>query len=64
MRLQSLDEIESYLVFTGPSATAKALFLHPLTKPQNSYFIDWTSGMIDYIFEDKPKYLLLDGKTM
>jgi replication-associated recombination protein RarA len=45
---------------TGPPA----LFLQLLMKQKDSHFIDCSSasksGIVDYIFENKPKYLLLD----
>jgi hypothetical protein len=49
---------------SGPPPSAKILFLQPLMKLQNSYFIDCSNAtkddVIDYIFDNKPKYLLLD----
>jgi holliday junction DNA helicase RuvB len=52
------------ILLTGPPASAKTLFLQSLMKIKDSYFIDCSnaskSGIVDYIFEHKPKYLLLD----
>src|ERR671925_1030062 len=52
------------ILLTGPPASAKTLFLQSLLKLKDSYFIDCSnatkSGIVDYIFEHKPKYLLLD----
>jgi Holliday junction DNA helicase RuvB len=52
------------ILLTGPPASAKTLFLQSLMKLKESYFIDCSnatkSGIIDYVFEHKPKYLLLD----
>ena len=52
------------ILLTGPPATAKTLFLQSLMKLKNSYFIDCSnatkSGIVDYVFNHKPKYLLLD----
>jgi Holliday junction DNA helicase RuvB len=52
------------ILLTGPPASAKTLFLQSLMKLKDSYFIDCSnatkSGLIDYVFEHKPKYLLLD----
>lgn len=52
------------ILLTGPPASAKTLFLQSLMKLKNSYFIDCSnatkSGIVDYIFEHKSKYLLLD----
>jgi replication-associated recombination protein RarA len=52
------------ILLAGPPASAKTLFLQSLMKLKDSYFIDCSnatkSGVIDYVFENKPKYLLLD----
>jgi replication-associated recombination protein RarA len=52
------------ILLSGPPASAKTLFLQSLMKLHNSYFIDCSnatkSGLVDYIFNNKPKYLLLD----
>ena len=52
------------ILLRGPPASAKTLFLQSLTKLKDSYFIDCgnatKSGIVDYVFEHKPKYLLLD----
>ena len=52
------------ILLTGPPASAKTLFLQSLMKLKDSYFIDCSnatkSGIVDYVFEQKPKYLLLD----
>ena len=52
------------ILLTGPPASAKTLFLQSLMKLKDSYFIDCSnatkSGIVDYVFEHKPKYLLLD----
>ena len=54
----------SSILLTGPPASAKTLFLQSLMKLKDSYFIDCSnatkSGIVDYVFERKPKYLLLD----
>jgi replication-associated recombination protein RarA len=63
MALESNDHTTSILL-SGPPASAKTLFLQSLTKLQDSYFIDCSnatkSGLVDYIFNNKPKHLLLD----
>jgi DNA polymerase III delta prime subunit len=63
MALESTHATCSILL-SGPPASAKTLFLQCLMKLHNSYFIDCSnatkSGVIDYIFDNKPKYLLLD----
>jgi Holliday junction DNA helicase RuvB len=52
------------ILLTGPPASAKTLFLQSLMKLKSSHFIDCSntskSGVIDYVFDNKPKYLLLD----
>jgi Holliday junction DNA helicase RuvB len=52
------------ILLSGPPASAKTLFLQCLTKLHNSYFIDCSnatkSGIVDCIFDNRPKYLLLD----
>jgi Holliday junction DNA helicase RuvB len=51
------------ILLSGPPASAKTLFLQCLMKLHNSYFIDCsnaTKSGLDYIFDNKPKYLLLD----
>jgi holliday junction DNA helicase RuvB len=53
-----------FILLIGHPASAKTLFLQSLMKLKDSYFIDCSnatkSGIVDYIFENKPKYLLLD----
>jgi replication-associated recombination protein RarA len=62
MALQSLHACS--ILLSGPPASAKTLFLQCLMKLQDSYFIDCSnatkSGVVDCIFDNKPKYLLLD----
>jgi MoxR-like ATPase len=52
------------MLLIGPPASAKTLFLQSLMKLKDSYFIDCSnatkSGIVDYVFEHKPKYLLLN----
>jgi DNA polymerase III delta prime subunit len=63
MALESNDHTTSILL-CGPPASAKTLFLQCLMRLNGSYFIDCSnatkSGLVDYIFHNKPKYLLLD----
>jgi replication-associated recombination protein RarA len=62
MSLESNHECS--ILLTGPAASAKTLFLHSMMKLKDSHFIDCSSatksGIVDYVFENKPKYLLLD----
>jgi Holliday junction DNA helicase RuvB len=52
--------------YKEPEATLQAIsiFLQCLMKLKDSHFIDCNnatkSGVVDYIFDNKPKYLLLD----
>jgi Holliday junction DNA helicase RuvB len=52
------------ILLTGPPASAKTLILQSLMKLKDSHFIDGSnaskSGIVDYVFDNKPKYLLLD----
>ena len=62
MALDSKDV--STVLLTGPPACAKTLFLQCLMKLKGSRFIDCSSasksGIVDFVFKNKPKYLLLD----
>ena len=53
-----------HVLLTGPPASAKTLFLQSLKKLKASHFIDCSnatkSGVVDYVFDKRPKYLLLD----
>jgi len=53
-----------HILISGPPASSKTLFMKCLMKLQNSYFTDGgnstKAGMLDYIFDNKPKYLLID----
>jgi Holliday junction DNA helicase RuvB len=52
------------ILLTGPPASAKTLFLQSLMKLKSSHFIDCSnatrSGLVDYVFKQRPRYLLLD----
>jgi replication-associated recombination protein RarA len=52
------------ILLTGPPASAKTSFLQSLMKLKDSHFIDCScatkSGIVEYVFKNKPKYLLLD----
>jgi replication-associated recombination protein RarA len=52
------------ILLTGPPAAAKTLFLQSLMKLKDSCFVDCSnatkSGIVDYVFERSPRYLLLD----
>jgi replication-associated recombination protein RarA len=52
------------ILLSGPPASAKTLLLQSLMKLNGSFFIDCSnatkSGVVDCIFHNKPKHLLLD----
>jgi Holliday junction resolvasome RuvABC ATP-dependent DNA helicase subunit len=63
MALESDSAI--HILLTGAPASAKTMFLISLMQQlKNSYFTDGVNctkaGMIDYMFENKPRYLLFD----
>jgi holliday junction DNA helicase RuvB len=54
-----------HILLAGPPASAKTMFLTSLMQQlKNAYFTDGANstkaGMIDYLFEFRPRYLLLD----
>jgi holliday junction DNA helicase RuvB len=63
-RMALESKYNSSILLTGPPASAKTLFLQSLMKLKDSHFIDCSnatkSGVIDYVFKQRPKYLLLD----
>src|ERR671931_100554 len=63
MSINTKDPIHILLI--GPSASAKTMFIKSMMmKLNNSYFTDGgnstKAGMLEYIFDNKPKYLLID----
>ncbi len=53
-----------HILLVGPPASAKTLFMLECMKLERSYFTlgshSTKSGMIDYLFEKRPRYLLVD----
>ena len=54
-----------HILLEGPPASAKTMFLTSLMRRlKNSYFADGGSsskaGMMDYLFTNKPRYLVVD----
>ena len=53
-----------HILLVGPPASAKTMFIKSLMKLNNSYFTDGgnstKAGMLEYIFDNQPKYLLID----
>lgn len=58
------SEFVVHILLVGPQASAKTMFLTSLINLKNSYFADGTNstkaGIIDYLFENRPRYLLVD----
>ncbi len=53
-----------HILLVGPPASAKTLFMLECIKLDRSYFTlgshSTKSGMIDYLFQNRPKYLIID----
>jgi Holliday junction DNA helicase RuvB len=53
-----------HILLVGPPASAKTLFMLECMKLERSYFTlgshSTKSGMIDYLFQNRPKYLIVD----
>src|SRR5215207_1722303 len=53
-----------HLLLCGPPASAKSLFMRSLTKLERSYYAvgssSTKSGIIDYLFEYRPRYFIID----
>jgi len=53
-----------HILLVGPPASAKTLFMLECMKLERSYFTlgshSTKSGMIDYLFKNRPKYLIVD----
>src|SRR6266487_5270470 len=53
-----------HILLVGPPASAKTLFMLGCMRLQRSYFTlgshSTKSGMIDYLFEKRPRYLIID----
>jgi len=62
MALESNEQVS--ILLSGPPASAKTMFLESLSKLKSSYFVDGASatksGLIDCLFLNNPKYLLMD----
>jgi MoxR-like ATPase len=63
-RLALHSNDEAHILLSGPPASAKTMFLECLNKLKSSYFVDGASttksGLIDCLFLNNPKYLLID----
>ena len=64
LRMSINTEEPVHILLIGPPASAKTMFIKSMMKLDNSYFTDggntMKAGMLDYVFENKPKYLLID----
>src|SRR5688500_11176321 len=53
-----------HLLLCGPPASAKSLFMRSLTRLERSYYAvgssSTKSGIFDYLFEYRPRYLIID----
>jgi MoxR-like ATPase len=62
MAIQS--ERPVHLLLCGPPASAKSLFMHSLTRLGRSYYAigssSTKSGIFDYLFEQRPRYFMVD----
>jgi len=63
--IQSSDREPVHVVLDGPPASAKSMFLLQMQKKlEDTYYVDCTNasgpGMVEYLFKNDVKYLLLD----
>ena len=62
--LSLTSEKPVHVLLVGPPASAKTLFMLECMKLQRSYFTlgshSTKSGMIDYLFTNRPRYLIID----
>ncbi len=63
-QLSLTSEKPVHILLVGPPASAKTLFMLECMKLERSYFTlgshSTKSGMIDYLFEKRPRYLIVD----
>jgi Holliday junction resolvasome RuvABC ATP-dependent DNA helicase subunit len=63
-RLSLSSERPVHILLVGPPASAKTLFMLDCIKLERSFFTlgshSTKSGMIDYLFKQRPRYLLVD----
>jgi holliday junction DNA helicase RuvB len=65
LKMSISTEEPIHILLIGPPASAKTMFIKSMMmKLDNSYFTDGgnstKAGMLEYIFDNKPKYLLID----
>jgi Holliday junction DNA helicase RuvB len=63
-KLSLSSDMPVHILLVGPPASAKTLFMLECMKLERSHFIigsqSTKSGMIDYLFEARPRYLVVD----
>ncbi|HZC49784.1 MAG TPA: ATP-binding protein [Nitrososphaeraceae archaeon] len=63
-RMSLSSEKPVHVLLVGPPASAKTLFMLECIKLERSFFTlgshSTKSGMIDYLFKDRPRYLIID----
>src|ERR671916_1389657 len=63
-QLSLSSEKPVHVLLVGPPASAKTLFMLECIKLERSFFTlgshSTKSGMIDYLFKDRPRYLIVD----
>jgi len=63
-QLSLSSEKPVHILLVGPPASAKTLFMMECMKLERSYFTlgshSTKSGMIDYLFDKRPRYLIVD----
>src|SRR3712207_4290517 len=63
-QLSLSSEMPVHLLLVGPPASAKTLFMLECMKLERSYFTlgshSTKSGMIDYLFDKRPRHLIVD----
>jgi MoxR-like ATPase len=64
--MKCIQSNKMHVILDGPPASAKSLFLYEMLRNlgYDAYFVDCTNasgpGLVDYLFENDVKYLLLD----
>ena len=63
-KLSLISEVPVHILLVGPPASAKTLFMLECIKLERSHFTigsqSTKSGMMDYLFEARPRYLIVD----
>lgn len=63
-KLSLFSEVPVHILLVGPPASAKTLFMLECIKLERSHFTigsqSTKSGMMDYLFEARPRYLIVD----